>query len=200
MKRMTRVLLALVLILSITGCNGSKAVEFNRGKWDGDKYYNEYFDITFNKPSDWLKASDDEIEATFAAGLDLIDKSGNYKEIAKQQNVYDFLVVNADRTVSINMLYENLEISNSKNITIEAYRDAGTKLLENNENISYKAGDMKEITLGKYAYSISEAKLVMNGVEYTQFLLLRKVDKYMLVATITITDDTKIEDLLKYFS
>lgn len=198
MKKLTALLLALVMIVLCCGC--SVFTEPKRGSIEGDVYKNETLDFEFVKPSSWVYSTDEEIAQAMDVGVELLG-ADKYKEaLENSQSVFDMMVVDSLTATSVNVSYENLVKSAMSNITEEQYIDATKEQFANISQASVTFSEEYEtVTLGKTEFTRAIATTKMSGITMTQAFYVHKVGSYMGVVLVTIRTKYTVSDIEAMF-
>lgn len=198
MKKTVALLLALVTVFLLVGCNTGKA-ELSRGTIEGNVYKNEYLGIQFTKPDSWVYSTDEEIAAVTNMGAELLGE--NFKEaLDNNPSVYDMMVVDSITRNNINIGYENLAKTLSSNITEEQYVEALKRQLENISAISVTFPDTYDtVKLGETEFTRVICSTASYGVKMTQVYYLHKIEGYMAFIIVTIQDGDSVADIEAMF-
>ncbi len=200
MKKIIALTLALICVLGLCACGSiSSSGDVSRGKVKGDVYKNDSVNITFTKPDNMIFATDEEIAAMMDVSKDVIANGDKIFEIAELTTVTDFIAKNPVNGNNVGLVFEDLVKTGNSKITVSQYLEASKNQLKNS-GISYTFGEESEIKLGSETYAKMVAKASYSGVKMTQAFYLRKVGKYMVCITITVTDGTSLSAFEAMFS
>lgn len=206
MRCMKVVLLVLVTLLAVsfTGCSTksmtAEDVALVKGTWEGSVYTNTFAGFTYTLPSGWVAATDAEVLEWMDLDPDLLnDEEAYLKALTEDLTVYDFLVQNETTFSSINVLFENLELSFlGTTYTEEEYADVIAETLEEDD---YSVGEYEEITIAGGTYLKVPATVTYEGVTVQQNYYVKRQDKFMVVILATCFDEGKTpDDLLAPFA
>lgn len=218
MKKWIVCLLVAVMLLSLTACSDfiagfesgmqdaaqNAGEELNktvtRGVISDDKYTSAYSGLSFTKAARWRFMSDKELSDAMNAGSEILDQDSFEQALATVATVYDMMAMDETTGNNIIISYENLELSNSTSITLEAYMDAVEKQLTAQSGFSVTIGEKKTVSLCGNSYYRTECTMVYNGITMSQFYYLRKLDKYMNGIIITVVDGTDISTIEAMFT
>lgn len=218
MKKWIACLLAAVMLLSLTACSDfiagiesgmqdaaqNAGEELNksvtRGVVSGDKYTSAYSGLSFTKNANWRFLTDKELSDAMNAGSEILDQDSFEQALATMATVYDMMVMDDTTGNNVIVSYENLELSNSTSITLEAYMNAVEKQLTAQSGISVTIGEKKTVTLSGNSYYRTECTMVYSGITMSQFYYVRKLDKYMNGIIITVVDGTDISAIEAMFN
>ena len=201
MKKTVALLLALVTVFLLVGCNSGRAgkAELSRGTIEGNVYKNDYLGFQFTKPDSWVYSTDEEIAAVTNMGAELLGE--NFKEaLENNPSIYDMMVVDSITRNNINIGYENLSKTLSSNITEEQYVEALKRQFENISAISITFPDTYDtVKLGENEFTRVICSATSYGVEMTQVYYLHKIDGYMAFIIVTIQDGDTVADIEAMF-
>ena len=218
MKKWIACLLAAVMLLSLTACSDfiagiesgmqdaaqNAGEELNKsvtpGVVSGDKYTSAYSGLSFTKNANWRFLTDKEHSDAMNAGSEILDQDSFEQALATMATVYDMMVMDDTTGNNVIVSYENLELSNSTSITLEAYMNAVEKQLTAQSGISVTIGEKKTVTLSGNSYYRTECTMVYSGITMSQFYYVRKLDKYMNGIIITVVDGTDISAIEAMFN
>lgn len=226
MKKLTALLLALLMTLSMFACaqnpsdnddvkdtgddaqkqteketeketEAEKPAELSRGHIDGDVYTNDYLGFSFEKPASWVYSTDAEIAAAFNLSIDEFFNEKYREALEKIGSIYDMMVTDVLTGSNVIVGYENLTMSN---ITEEVYFAA---LKEQFKNITTMTVDFpdeyEKITLGESEFKKAVCVTTAYGTSLTQVYYVRKVDKYMAFVIVTIPTGYTVEEVEAMF-
>ena len=217
MKRIFACLLAAVMLLSLTACNEIIAgvesgvqdaiqdagQELNksvtRGVISGDIYSSTYSGLSFTKLANWRYYTDAELSQAMNAGSQILDQDTFEQALASMATVYDMMAIDDTTGNNIIVSYENLTLSNSTSITLEAYMAAVEQQLSAQTGFSITPGAKQNVTLSGKSYYRAAYTITYSGITMSQFYYVRKLDKYMNGIIITVVDGTPIATLEAMF-
>lgn len=200
-KSITLLLTAALLVTALAGCGGSTAFKPASGTWSGDTYTNDSIGLVFNKPENWVVATEEEMAQIMGIGLEVMQEATGtqYSEkMLELQTIYDLYASDPATGASVLLMFENLTLSGSKDIKTEDYVTAFTGQME--QTGMYSDFESGEMTLAGETYATVTATMEMMGVSISQTTLLRKFDSYMLVITATAMPEIDASTLLASFS
>lgn len=114
-------------------------------------------------------------------------------------SVYDMMVMDDTTGNNIIVSYENLTLSNSASITVEAYIAAVEQQLKAQSGFGLTPVDKTTVTLSGISYYRAGYTISYNGVEMSQYYYVRKLDKYMNGIIVTVVDGTPITTIEAMF-
>ena len=211
MKKLLALLLASIMVFLLFGCssnddddkdkktNDKGSVTLSRGEVDDDVYVNDFLGFTFNKPSSWVFYTDEQIASAVQSSSSLL-KVDLEEALEKSGSVFDMMVVDSVTNSNINVGYENLSKTLSKDTTVEQYIDALKSQLS---SMTYMTVDFPDeydtVKLGDSEFTRVVCHTSTYGVEMTQIYYLRKVDKYMCFVIATITSGYSVSSIEAMF-
>lgn len=97
-KRLILLMLFGVVLFGATGCGKTTEefledeiidveTEMTLGEWNENTYTNEFLGLTYQKPEDWTRYSDEEIKSLMEIGLENVDGSELSKKLAELTSV-----------------------------------------------------------------------------------------------------------------
>ena len=171
-------LLTCVLVIA-TGC-GKSENEISLGSWDGNTYKNEFLNVTYNKPEDWTRYTDEQIKDVMNLGSELTDASTLSKKLAELTSVTYMMSSGVDGSNVILMSEKNLT-----NISGETYAGKLKTQLENLDNLSYQLSDVKKETIDGKEFVTLEASVQNIKQKY----YIYKLDKHIVSLIVTVVSD-----------
>lgn len=217
MKKWIVCLLAVVMLMNLTACSEiisgvesgvqdaiqNAGQELNksvtRGIVSGDTYTSAYSGITFTKPSGWRYLTEAELSETMNSGAEILDQESFEQALSSMASVYDMMVMDDTTGNNIIVSYENLTLSNSASITVEAYIAAVEQQLKAQSGFGLTPVDKTTVTLSGISYYRAGYTISYNGVEMSQYYYVRKLDKYMNGIIVTVVDGTPITTIEAMF-
>ena len=124
MKKITSLLLALVMTFLLVACVGG--VNISRGTISDDGVYrSESLSMSFTKPESWVYSTDEEIAELVNISVEMFDNEDFEKALENNAAIYDMMAKDLLTSTNVIVGYENLKKSFSSNITEEQYLDTG---------------------------------------------------------------------------
>ncbi len=171
-----------------------------RGETTDTAYTNESLGITFTKPLNWTFYTDEQIAELMDISADMY-KDKDLIKSADITSVIDFMAVKNGNTNNVNLSIENLAVTGNKKITEEEYLEITKKNInEQVAGMSYTFSESKTVKLGEEEYLMIEASCNYSGIQLTQFIYVRKVDKFMVCVTATTNGSMEASDFEAMFS
>ena len=143
-RKIFSIVLIAIIMLSVTGCGklAKKDAEISLGSWDGNLYTNEFLGLTYEKPEDWTRHSDEQIKEIMDIGLELTDASEISKKLAEITSVTYMMT---SSTVGTNfILMSEKQISD---VSVEDYAEALKRGLADQTIVNYQLSDIKNETI-----------------------------------------------------
>lgn len=204
MKRLLALILVCIFTLSFTACDLGKIVnkDISHGTIDGNVYTNEFLGFEFIAPDGWVYATDEELAELLTQATDeVLDYSDLQKSMMEIQLVYDAMAQNPETGTNLIVIYENLAISGSADMTVDEYIELSKEQLNEIDFITYSFGEVSQVVLGDTEFT----RLPMTSnyyeiVEMAQASYFAKIGNYMVTMSLTVTDDTPIETIESYFT
>lgn len=173
------------------------AAVFTRGEYNGSSYANEFLGIRFDAPEDWLFSTDRELAALIgldpeSIGDEVFDDPEAVTELfAAQQSIYDMAATAPDSSAAIQLALENLSsVIGGISLTAEDYADVLVEQLRAS-GYPYVFGDTDEMTLAGKRFTVVPTEL--DGYGVYQYLLVTRVENYMLVITLSGADASVLD-------
>lgn len=187
MKKIVALLLAITMAFLFVGC---QTTEISRGTIDGDTYKNENLSFEFTKPESWVYSTDEEIAEAINIGVENFGNESFKKALENNTSVYDMMVVDSLTRTNINVGYENLSKTFSRNITEEQYIEALEEQLNSVTSMQVTFPDEYDtVKLGQTEFTRVICPVTASGVSMTQVYYLHKIDGYMGFVIVTINFD-----------
>ena len=186
MKKLTSLLLAVVMVVLLVGCMGG-SVEISRGTTSGDTYRSETLNLQFTKPASWVYATDEEIAAAVNVGADLLDNEDLKTALENNPAIYDMLVKDLSTGTNVMIGYENLAKTLSSNITEKQYLDAVKEQFGAVSSVKVTFSETYDtVKLGKTDFLRVVCNTTASGVSMQQVYYVHKMDGYMGLVIVTI--------------
>lgn len=169
----------------------------SRGVISGNTYTNTFAGITITKPSSWTFASDKQLEEQFGIVLD--GYTDFEQEFIKNSTIYDMMLVSPSAS-NIMVMYEDLSVSGSQNISIDDYVDILTRQLKAQTALNYTILATYTGSLAGENYTIIDAEASSNGGSVFQRYYLRKQGKYIIGIVISARSEMEFSTIENMFS
>lgn len=191
MRKLFALILALIMVLSFTGCNGGETeVKYaespevvipEKGKITGDIYESSFAGIKFTKPENWVYATDDELSTLEAA-------EGVY---------YDMVAQNPVTGSQIAVMYDDLLITAGNiALTEEKYIES---IAEGLSNTGLMIMDEEDVKIGDKTYKSVTVYGETEDISVTQQSIARKEGTKMISIAVVAFNDDSISDIMACF-
>ncbi len=204
MKKIFALILVLVLTVSLAGCGKEEPINksLSKGVIDGNVYTNEYIGLTFTKPDSWIYSTDEEISEIMGATYDLVDSSDYEAAVSNLVSVFDMMARDPETGNNANIVFENLSLSSSEDITVDEYIEISkANLTEALADFSFTFDNTETVTLGGVEFTKLKCNATYMGVmNMNQFMYCTKLGKYMVVISVTIVDGSDPSVIEDYFA
>lgn len=199
MKKVIALVLTFALALSLCACNLGEIVnkEISRGVIDENGYSSDYLGLRFTAPEGWVYATQSELSALMGEAVDITDQNKLFTEL---QLVYDMMVQDLLTGSNVIIIYENLAVSGSEDITVEEYVEITKQGLTSVDMFTYTFNDEATVTLGDVDFTRVTVTCEYNGFTMEQAYYIAKLGSYMASISVTVTDGTSIETIEACFS
>lgn len=166
------------------------AKKIERGKIDGNTYTNDSIGLTFEKPSEWRFATDEEIAEMMGAGAEIADLDDMEAALAKAITVYDMSASSSDGMKTATVAIINAEKAEVKDKDATKYLEEmkGEFTNDFSDELSYECGEITETKLSGKAFSCLE--LTANGFLNQNMYARFEGDFLILVTTVSVYNDS----------
>ena len=170
------------------------AKDFTRGKWEENKYVNDFADIKFNLPTGWEKATDEEIAKLMNIGVEALNEDQQKLiEQSGSNSVYGMVANDPASGASIMIIFEDTVLK----VTPEYYLSSVKKQLEDVESYYYTVGDITEKELAGAKYSSMDAEISNTIVKQSYYA--KTINNYVVSIIITTTQEGQLDTILNCF-
>lgn len=183
------VLFACVLLIA-TGCGKEDAKKISLGTWNENTYTNEFLGLSYSKPNDWTRYTDEQIKDVMKIGAELTDASEITKKLAELTSV-TYLMSSSPNGSNVILMSEKTLV----NMSEQSYAETLKKQLEAQETLKYTLSDVKKETLGGKEFVTVEASVETINQKY----YIYKVDNYVVSIIVTATQGNNINDIFNQF-
>ena len=113
MKKWIALLLVVIVCVSFGGCTEKTMTQYDvakvNGYWSENVYYNNFSNLQYKLPTNWVAATKEEVLEVMGIDPELLkDQRAYLKELTKTATVYDFFVQDATDRHNIAIMFENL--------------------------------------------------------------------------------------------
>ena len=170
-----------------------------KGGWNDGVYTNDFSGISFELPEGWVAATDEELASLMGIAADSLEDDQQWiLEAAEQAAMYDALAQDPERGNNVLIYFGNLSvIGGAEGLSEEDYLEMTKQLLTGMEQYQYTFDEPYKTTIGGKAYLAVRAEEVNQGL--AQYYLIRIQDGYVVGITVTIIDETNIDEIIAYF-
>lgn len=167
-----------------------KVAEFEKGTQTETGFESEWLDLRFTLPEGFVMSTEEELLALIDLGKDYIDENSDLNiDYDNLESYYEMMASDVTTGASVLLMVENLKLSN---ITLEQYLETLKTQLE---TLSYTSvADVKTETIAGNEYSNMQMQGNQNGVVFTQYYVLRKIDNKITGFIITLPENSSIEE------
>lgn len=171
-----------------------------RGIVDGDVYTNDYVGIKFVKPDFWGYSSDKSLAETFNVTEEMIHNDNFKQSLDSNLALYDMMAKNLINGSNVLVGYENLKFTSSEDITEIEYLESAKEQLENQSGMNATfPNSIDTAKLGNTEFTRLVYNISMNGVSMIQANYACKIDSYMAIVVITVTNGYSLEEIEAMF-
>lgn len=209
MKKITVLLLAMAMVLSLAACNFAElAAQLTpsadpavvMGSITEDRYTNTLFGFTFQLPEDWAFATREEMAQLAGVSVDTYEETAVAEQLSARQTVMTMQAWNAEGLPNVNL---NVQfIGGGTQMTMDAYTEmVATQMPAAMET---SGAQIKEIETRKVSFAGEERLGIAFQAEYEtgtfwQFSYYMIVDGYLATFVFTGNSIEEIEALLPNF-
>lgn len=169
-------------------------VEVSRGKWNENKYTNDFAKIKFNLPEGWVKATDEEIANTMNVGIEMLNEDQKkLAEIAEQTTVYCMVANDPSTAASVMIMLEKPTLK----VTPEYYLTSVKQQLEAVDSMEYNIGEQYTKNIGGEKYTAMDATVANYPVSQSYYV--KAEGDYMVAMIITTTEEGQLDKILNAF-
>ncbi len=171
-------------------------VSLERGKIKGSVYTSKSLGIKIKPSDDYMFQTDEELETIMSLGQAILDADS----ISEAASLYDMMCRNPITGASINIVYENLEMTNSVNVSEKLYIKAVLKQAESMMSDYIKSAEAMEIEIDGVEYNAIEMHTNYGTVDLIQVTVVKKTGKHMASITFTADNRDTLEELIGFVS
>lgn len=227
MKKLISILMCVVLVFSLAACTGvknndadttvpdasiikqttekpetteAKPVEkkISRGIVSENVYTSEFLSVTFEKPEEWIYATDEEMAQLVDLGQDIIELNSLEKMLSETATVYD-MSASDDKGNSVMICYENTMLTALREITEDEFEQQLKVNLAKVEGYDYEYVSSEDVTLGEGEFKKIVFTVTVENITLSQAYYIKVIGKYAASVIITSTDG-EIETMEAMFS
>lgn len=171
------------------------------GSWNGNVYSNEFLGLSYTMPESWVYASDEELLGMINVilGSDIVSDRGKMIAELMKSNIVFGMVARSLSGDIVQIMYQNLENQIGKDqITEERYVEgmaAQQDLLTEADGETKNFGETYWAQLGGEDYLVVPIDVMTNGIEYRQWMYIRRVDDWMAAIGFTTLSGEDVETM-----
>jgi len=191
MKNLFKLFLVITLSLTVSACsNQSEEYEtYVRGEWHENIYTNDFVGLTFTYPEGFTLLTDEELINMFEIEIEnsksdeqkdnFEEAKDNFEEAMELARMFfDFALMNYNTDENVMLIVEDLEKTNSIDISTDDFMDLFIKGLISFANYSYEVGEKYDAVIAGETYRVVDVTFEEMAI---QKVYIRKKSKYMIV-------------------
>lgn len=213
MKKLLALLLAVMMLFTVTGC-GSTAGEdeirgeqevsdeaYSAGSVEGLKYESSFIGIGCNLPEDWSFYTDEQIRELNNVTTEVAGEEYE-KMMQDAQIIYDMYAISGNQVDTVNV---NLEKVNSVALLALDMADYYEQTVESIETAYNNMGatsfdyEIGKTTIGGEEFDSMSIVAEINGTKLYQTAFAKKCSGYVANITVTAIDEATVKSLLDSF-
>lgn len=193
MKKLMTLLLAVLMVFTLTACGGSKET-FEKGSIDGTTYTNTSLNLKVNVPEGFTLADDATMEALKASSQSVAEDMTTEDKAAEAMEamVYE-LVAMSDDGSSVQIIAEDMKKTTGKVLKASACVKAAASQVEtqySNMGVTATSETNGTVSIGGKDFEGMTVTIEANGMTGTQKYYAYKVGDYMYsIITTAMSDD-----------
>lgn len=201
-KRLLLFMLLGISVIGITGCGKSVEEyiddnvedvekEVSLGEWTENTYKNDFLGITYEKPADWSRHSDEEIKSAMEIGLENVEGSELSKKLAELTSI-TYMITSKSNGTNVILMSEKPLVS----LGLESYSKTLKNQLEAQTAVSYTVEEITTEEINGKSFSVLKANV--SGIKQNYYIY--KKDKHFVSIIVTLTGTDSSDDILKRFT
>lgn len=219
MKKFLCLVLASLMLLSLTACGGKggdnlkgdlkngsgdkvKSPEaFSLGVTEGSVYENKYLGLGFKIPDGWSFYDDEKIAEISGITTEYMDDD-LVEQMKNAEYFYDLYAVSADQQESVNVIFEKGTVAQIASLDLEEYAETvadGVEETYGTMGFTVVDSDIDEIKIDGKKHTAYFLKTDMNGKMVYQVGFTVKKTNYIVSIAITATSEDGLKDLVEAF-
>lgn len=170
--------------------------EVSLGNWDGSTYKNDFLNLSYTLPENWIRYSDDEIMKLMNLGTELAYSDNEaMKKILDLTSVYYLFAQNENNYSNVSVFSEKVILD----ITVEQYLEQVKKQLLTQPDFKFVPGEMSSTHISGIEYKTLDVKV--DDFDMIQKYLIRKEGDYFIGINVTsaIGSVNEIEEIINCF-
>ena len=214
MKKITAMLLVLVLMLSLCACGEKNVsgtvspqeeqteVDFQLGVTTGGKYESTFLGIGCSLDDSWSFASQEELAQMIGATAEMFDNEEYAEQMKNTDMFYDMAAASDDGLVNINIIIQNMGLLYGMALSEEKYIEISQEGLE--EQLSSAGFTLEGTEAGTVTFAGQERSglhitCTYQGIAYYCQQVYIKQGNYMSVITLASFFEDDTDSMLDYF-
>lgn len=214
MKKITAMLLVLVLMLSLCACGEKNVsgtvspqeeqteVDFQLGVTTGGKYESTFLGIGCSLDDSWSFASQEELAQMIGATAEMFDNEEYAEQMKNTDMFYDMAAAADDGLVNINIIIQNMGLLYGMALSEEKYIEISQEGLE--EQLSSAGFTLEGTEAGTVTFAGQERSglhitCTYQGIAYYCQQVYIKQGNYMSVITLASFFEDDTDSMLDYF-
>ncbi len=206
LKRLTLILLSIIMIITFSACSGGTEniiKKFTVGEWEDNTYTNDKFDLTITLPEQWYVLDAEELEGIFGDMSELLEDTELELKDGELVPLF-FVMSNEDITMATSSINVTAMRSLLKpNFKAEYENESLDELIAPLEQY----GEVEFEVVGETKLGSEEAFLVtlsttITGANITQHQKMYQVYKsgYVLTFAFTSLNETELNEVVEFVS
>ena len=214
MKKLTAMLLVLVMMLSLCACGEKNVsgtvspqeeqteVDFQLGVTTGGKYESTFLGIGCSLDDSWSFASQEELAQMIGATAEMFDNEEYAEQMKNTDMFYDMAAAADDGLVNINIIIQNMGLLYGMALSEEKYIEVSQEGLE--EQLSSAGFTLEGVEAGTVTFAGQERSglhitCTYQGIAYYCQQVYIKQGNYMSVITLASFFEDDTDSMLDYF-
>lgn len=214
MKKLTAMLLVLVMMLSLCACGEKNVsgtvspqeeqteVDFQLGVTTGGKYESTFLGIGCSLDDSWSFASQEELAQMIGATAEMFDNEEYAEQMKNTDMFYDMAAAADDGLVNINIIIQNMGLLYGMALSEEKYIEISQEGLE--EQLSSAGFTLEGVEAGTVTFAGQERSglhitCTYQGIAYYCQQVYIKQGNYMSVITLASFFEDDTDAMLDYF-
>ena len=214
MKKLTAMLLVLVLMLSLCACGEKNVsgtvspqedqteVDFQLGVTTGGKYESTFLGIGCSLDDSWSFASQEELAQMIGATAEMFDNEEYAEQMKNTDMFYDMAAAADDGLVNINIIIQNMGLLYGMALSEEKYIEISQEGLEeqlSSAGFTLEGAEAGTVTFAGQERSGLHITCTYQGIAYYCQQVYIKQGNYMSVITLASFFEDDTDAMLDYF-
>lgn len=214
MKKLTAMLLVLVMMLSLCACGEKNVsgtvspqeeqteVDFQLGVTTGGKYESTFLGIGCSLDDSWSFASQEELAQMIGATAEMFDNEEYAEQMKNTDMFYDMAAAADDGLVNINIIIQNMGLLYGMALSEEKYIEISQEGLEeqlSSAGFTLEGAEAGTVTFAGQERSGLHITCTYQGIAYYCQQVYIKQGNYMSVITLASFFEDDTDSMLDYF-